>query len=568
MKTRSHLAVPSETFPVERPLKGFRDVIPSPDPRPCRKPISPFASCFFACASIAMYANPVLAQQVPTEPSNAATSLSDALHLYRAGKFAAAEEEYQKLETGLAAAQAYVGLSQVYLKEKKPDEAYAAAAKAVELAPNAPDTQVAMGEMYFRQGKIADAENAFVKVINSGAGNARAFFGLAKVSDAASLYHRAKTMIDIAHAHDPSDPDITRMWMTTLPREDRLKALASYLADETNDDFETRTSMERALRFLQQESSAPHHSCHITSRVTSTETDLRYMLIDPNHFHGFGLDVKVNGASSRLLLDTGAGGILINRKFAEKAGLQQAFQTEVRGLGDRGPTRGYVAFADSIQVGGLEFKDCRVEVVERNSAAGEEGLIGADVFEDFLVDLDFSNGKLRLSQLPVRPGESPSGGLTLDPKVYGVPRYYDRYIAPEMKSYSIVFRFGHALLLPTTLNDSVPKLFMIDSGSFTSTISPSAAREVTKVSGDQDTKIVGLNGEVKKVYESKELTLTFGHLRQKYEDMVTFDTKGISDAIGTEISGMLGFTVLRMLDVKVDYRDGLVDFNFDPKRWQ
>jgi hypothetical protein len=126
-----------------------------------------------------------------------------------------------------------------------------------------------------------------------------------------------------------------------------------------------------------------------------------------------------------------------------------------------------------------------------------------------------------------------------------------------MKSYSIVFRFGHTLLLPTALNDSLPKLFMIDSGSFTSAISPSAALRVS-----------GLNGEVNKVYESKELTLTFGHLRQKYEDMVTFDTKSISDAVGTEVSGMLGFTVLRMLDIKVDYRDGLVDFKFDAKRWQ
>jgi len=522
--------------------------------------------------TLVLVAIPLLAQNLPSAPEPGASvdspaSLPDALRLYRMGKFAAAEEEYEKLETGPEASSAYIGLSRIYLKEEKPDEAYAAASKAAELAPDVPETQVALGEMYFRQGKIADAERAFINVINSGAGDARAYLGLARVSDAASLYRRAKTMIDIAHAHDPSDPDITRLWMATLPREDRLKALADYLSHETNDDPETRTAMERALNFLQQEPSASHHSCHITSKVTSTETDLRYMLMDATHFRGFGLDVKVNGTSSHLLLDTGAGGLLVNRRFAEKAGLKRALQTEIHGIGDRGPAPGYMAFADSIQVGGLEFEDCRVEVVERNSAAGEEGLIGADVFEDFLIDLDFSNGKLRLSQLPARPGE-PAPDLALNPKVEDVPRFYDRYVAPEMKSYSIVFRFGHTLLLPTALNDSLPKLFVIDSGSFTSAISPSAAREVTKVSDDKDMRVSGLNGEVKKVYESKELTLTFGHLRQKYEDMVTFDTKSISDAVGTEVSGMLGFTVLRMLDIKVDYRDGLVDFKFDAKRWQ
>ena len=35
---------------------------------------------------------------------------------------------------------------------------------------------------------------------------------------------------------------------------------------------------------------------------------------------------------------------------------------------------------------------------------------------------------------------------------------------------------------------------------------------------------------------------------------------------GTEISGILGFTMLRLLEIKIDYRDGLVDFHYDPKR--
>jgi hypothetical protein len=77
-----------------------------------------------------------------------------------------------------------------------------------------------------------------------------------------------------------------------------------------------------------------------------------------------------------------------------------------------------------------------------------------------------------------------------------------------------------------------------------------------------------LNGSVKNVYRGNELTLTFGNLRQKNLDIIAFDTKSMSDSAGTEISGILGFTVLRMLDLKIDYRDGLVAFSFDTKRWQ
>jgi len=101
-----------------------------------------------------------------------------------------------------------------------------------------------------------------------------------------------------------------------------------------------------------------------------------------------------------------------------------------------------------------------------------------------------------------------------------------------------------------------------------SAISPEAAREVTKVSSDSDIQVKGLNGSVKDVFRGDELTLTFGTLRKKYLDITAFDTKSISDSAGTEISGILGFALLHMLDMKIDYRDGLVSFAFDPNRWR
>lgn len=194
-------------------------------------------------------------------------------------------------------------------------------------------------------------------------------------------------------------------------------------------------------------------------------------------------------------------------------------------------------------------------------------MIGADVFSHFLVDIDLPNQKLRLSELPLRPDEvAPAAALDAGPATPA--RFRDRYVAPEMKGYSPIFRFGHMLLVPTKVNNSAAKLFLMDTGAFNNLISPDAAREVTKVSGDSSMQVKGLNGSVKNVYRGDELTLTFGSLRQKNEDIVSFDTKSISDSIGTEVSGTLGFAMLRMLDIKIDYRDGLVYFSFDPKRWR
>jgi glyoxylase-like metal-dependent hydrolase (beta-lactamase superfamily II) len=53
-----------------------------------------------------------------------------------------------------------------------------------------------------------------------------------------------------------------------------------------------------------------------------------------------------------------------------------------------------------------------VRVLEQRSVVGEDGLIGADVFSSFLVDIDFPNEKLRLSELPKRPDDT-SANLSL-----------------------------------------------------------------------------------------------------------------------------------------------------------
>jgi predicted aspartyl protease len=109
-------------------------------------------------------------------------------------------------------------------------------------------------------------------------------------------------------------------------------------------------------------------------------------------------------------------------------------------------------------------------------------------------------------------------------------------------------------------------LFMIDTGSFTNILSTRAAREVTKVRADSRTHVKGLGGTVANVYRADKATLQFGHYSQENQDTVTLDLSAISKSTGTEISGILGFEMLRILEVKIDYRDGLVDFHYDPKR--
>jgi predicted aspartyl protease len=282
------------------------------------------------------------------------------------------------------------------------------------------------------------------------------------------------------------------------------------------------------------------------------------LLYDPTHLRTFALGVKVNGTPSQLVLDTGATGLVINRKLAEKAGIKPIADITVKGVGDKVSPGAFVGHADSVKIGDLEFQDCYVKVIDRGSVVDDDGLIGADIFSDFLVDINFPDARVRLSELPPRPEEPNTAGKTNN--------FKDRYVAPEMKNFTPVFRFGHMLLVQTQLNELPPKLFLLDTGAFSNTISPAAAREVTSVSSDANTTVKGINGSVKNVFRADDLTLTFGHFRQRNIDIVAFDTKGLSDSIGVEVSGTLGFAMLRLLDLKIDYRDGLVDFSYDRNR--
>jgi predicted aspartyl protease len=227
-------------------------------------------------------------------------------------------------------------------------------------------------------------------------------------------------------------------------------------------------------------------------------------------------------------------------------------------------------------------------VLEQRSVTGEDGLIGGDVFAAFLVDIDFPDEKLRLSELPKRPEESPAkialqterdnSNLPEEGRTEKAPGELatnglsphtgpqDRYIAPEMKSYTQVYRFGHSLLVPTRIGDTPVKLFLLDTGATSNLISPSTASEVTKVHEDPNMIIKGLSGSVKNVYRADKAVIQFGHLRQENQDLVAVDLTNISDAIGTEASGILGFAMLHFLDIKIDYRDGLIDFSYNPKR--
>jgi tetratricopeptide (TPR) repeat protein len=520
-------------------------------------PASPQKSGSVTCA--------INAETAPPVPA----AIAAARDLYRAGKFDEAIAAYNAIipSGGGDAAAAYAGLARVYLKEKRVADADEAAEKAVALTPNHAPAIVALGEVYFREGKLMEAEKAFLTPLLACNLDARAYLGLTRLYIAALDFKTANRYIAQAYKLDPSDPDVRREYIGTLSGMERIAYLRSYLASNTNDDPETRSDLKDWLDVLEGEDKEGNHSCKLVTKVTQTETRLEPLRYDAQHYRGFGLRVKVNDVNAKLMLDTGASGILVDQKIAEKAGVKHIVDHEVHGIGDKSASAGYLGYAEKIQIGELEFHDCYVDVMNSPRVLDDDGLIGADVFRSYLVEVNMPDQKFKLTQLPPFPDEPVPATASLH-TAGGTHRVlHNRYIAPEMKDFTPIMLFGHEMLIQTLANKTGPYLFLIDSGSWDSMVNSTMAKRITKVNLDSDTTVKGLSGKVAKVYRADDVELAFSHFRQKRTDLVAFDLTRLSDSTTTEVSGILGFTLLNMLDMKIDYRDGLVNFSYDANRF-
>jgi predicted aspartyl protease len=483
---------------------------------------------------------------------------------------------------------AMAGEVEALLRQQKIAEALDTAEKGAATDPHSAEVLTALAAAQYRAGLPWKAWDTSTTALAADPCYPLIHLWLAREAGIRSLYATAAVQSRTAHMLDPTNPEIRSQWIQTLPMADRIRELEAYLASPTGDNPDDIRHMQQFLEFLKKSAAEPRKPCRLVSKTTSTQLPFTYLMEDAYRIRAFGLDVRLNNEKARLQIDTGAGGILVSRSVAERAGLKAVSQAEMGGIGSQGYKPGYTAYADSIRIGDLEFQDCAVRVLDSRNVVDQDGLIGMDVFANFLVTLDYPMRKMGLDPLPPRPGEEaapaslesnqPTGGTAEEeasdeasakssaaaPKPHGP---WDRYIAPEMKDWTPVFRVGHELMLPVSLNRKVTKLFILDTGAFSTSVTPEAAREVTKVhpAGDQLT-VKGISGEVKETYLADNLTFYFANLGQPAVETPAFDLSSISRNSGMEISGLIGANTIALTTLRIDYRDGLIHFDYNAHR--
>jgi predicted aspartyl protease len=503
---------------------------------------------------------------------------SDADKALTARQYADAERLYgAALAADAASGVAMAGLVRTTLAEDKLPEALALAMKFNAAHPNDPEVLNALGEVRFRRGEVDEAATAFNRSMQLNPCNGVTHYDAYRFFELSGMYASAQRRLELAHRFSPDNPEIGRRWRAShalpLTSEQQLALLKARL-DSPPLTQEQKDGIQAAIQGIEAREKG---SCELVSPVTETKVPIVSIadgpISTPQEMYGAGLDVEFNGKKRRLEIDTGASGMLLSRSVAKSAGLVPELEVKTGGVGDQGPANSFVTHVDDIKIGNMEFRNCMVRVLEQGDVLGVDGLIGTDVFRDYVVTLDIPDREMRIGPLPRRPDEAAEKPTSLNTSdadetpVSVADSAKDRYIAPEMKDWTPVFRSGHNLIFPTVIGNAPLKLFLMDTGASHGMISPEAAREVTHVSGGTDERRVkGISGEVNKVLIADRVSITFAGVRQITEGMTSFDSAALDRSVGVEISGMIGFPTLRELVLSIDYRDNLVHVVYDPKK--
>jgi tetratricopeptide (TPR) repeat protein len=465
-----------------------------------------------------------------------APELAAARKLLREGDFRGAAAAFQKMIEAQPSPEAYAGLVQSFLKLDDAKSADASASRGVETFSQSALAHAARGDVYFRRGLIPDAESEYKSALKIDPACARAWLGQGKVDAVLARPSPAKEAVSRAHELDPDDGDALYEWAIRQPYPANVAGLEKHLSEFRSDpqlEGHERDYMELVKAL------AGKPVWILSPDVSRSELKLESMIAGPGlGQRGYGLRVSFNDrAEAMLLLDTGASGVTITRKFAEKIGARKLSDVALEGVGKNGAARGYRAWVDKITVGGLQFHDCFVHVTP-GAVTDLDGTIGTDVFVKFLVTMDFPARKLRLEPLPAPTADEAPG---------------------EREVFSQAFAFGHFLLLWTQADAKVAGLFVIDSGANLSTISPEPAQQLRQMR-PLNSRVTGMSGGVNSAFIADDVNLQFGRMRRQNQRIITVDLHSVSKNLGTEISGQIGFNTLENMRLVINYRDGLVGF--------
>jgi tetratricopeptide (TPR) repeat protein len=489
----------------------------------------------------------------------------EALNALVAGNTERAETLYAAQVASSPSPAAYAGLARAQLAANKLPQALSTAKSALAATPTSAEVQALTGDVLLRSGQIPEAGSAYTRALAIDGCSARGHYGMGLLNQLLARHAVADHELDLARKLSPSDPEIVAAYLTSLPEADRITPLNAFLGSRPQLPPDRIEVLTRQLAILQ-----AHKLCTPTEPFQNAKLNLTPVMLNGTIIRSWGFSTKFNNADTQLLeFDSSVSGIFLDDKQAAKVGVQP--------LTHGATTVPYTGFVDRIKIGSIEYHDCPVHVVESSTLAKANGLIGLDIFRDHLIHIDYPDQSVTLSPLPATPLAPPTGERAI--------------VTPTDKDWTQIYVDGSNILVPTLINKQGPFLFVLDTGAPRTVLSPDVTSRTLDKSSDATVALQGTSGTVVKfipkegggdlsradIYSANGTLLKvsrpvkfplyrFAGSEVPNRSAVTFDLTPKSHATGIEVSGLLGFDVLRGFLIDINYRDGVARILFDQNR--
>lgn len=257
-------------------------------------------------------------------------------------------------------------------------------------------------------------------------------------------------------------------------------------------------------------------------------------VMPPSFSAGLYLKVRIDaGPVLRLLLDSGAQYIVVDKTAAARSGHSGGSELDLVGVG-RPPKAARMAKAGTVAIGDMVFHDCGLIIADGKVLDGIDGVIPLSLFAGFLVRLDIPGKTLKL--LPYPPGAPPE-----DPNLCRVRASKD------------------LLFLKATLNDSREGYVLLDTGASYSAISENTARALKypPLFGSV-VPLQGGAGETEGNVFSRGVRFRLGSRIVDAIPVVVVGLNQLEQHHRMEVAGVLGYPALRESILTINYRDSLV----------
>jgi len=264
---------------------------------------------------------------------------------------------------------------------------------------------------------------------------------------------------------------------------------------------------------------------------------LHSFVAPPARTIGLIAKARINGGPPlRLLLDSGADSIVLDRRAASRSGCSGEVDLDL--VGPNAATVVKRANNARVELGALILHDVPLLIAGKTIAEGIDGALPLALFKDFLIRLDIPAKALEL--LPYPSAVNPPAELL-----------------EAVASNRLLFVKG-------SVNQSREGYFLLDTGASYSAISRTVARELKFPEGlFRRIPLRGGTGDLDALLLGTGIRFWFGRKELDPGPVIAMDFSVTSRYHKLDVAGIIGYPAVSDSVLVVNYRDGLV--RIDPR---